>query len=78
MVRDLIVATNKNDILHFFFTTEKHHRREIQKTLLPSMDIWFRSNFEWYLYHLTGHEAKMLVAWMGALETTGRLTVTGQ
>ena len=72
------MATNKNDILHCFFTTGKYHCREIQMTLLPSMNTWFRSNFELYLYHLAGHNAKTLVVWMGALETAGRLTVTGQ
>ena len=78
LVGDLIVTTNKNDILHCFSTTGKYHRRDIHKILLPSMDIWFRSNFKWYLYHLTGADTKKLTVWMGTLETTGRLAAMGQ
>ena len=67
-----------NNILHCFFTTGKYYHWDIHKTLLPSTDIWFRSNFKWYLYHLAGDNAKTLAAWMCAFETTVRLTVTGQ
>ena len=42
------------------------------------MDTCIRSNFKWYLYHLTGNNLKTLAAWTGTLETTGRLTIAGQ
>lgn len=77
-VGDLIVATNENDILHRFFTKGEYHREDIQKTLSPSMDICVSSNFERYLYHLAGDDAKQLAAWMAAFEQTGRLTLAGE
>ena len=71
----LIVATNENDILHRFFTEGKYHRRSINKTISPSMDICVSSNFERYLYHLTGDDPVKLKEWMDAFERTGELTL---
>jgi len=77
-VGDLIVATNENDILHRFFTTGEYHRRDIIKSLSPSMDICVSSNFERYLYHLAGDDAAVLADWMRGFEGTGRLTLAGE
>ena len=48
----LIVATNKNDILHRFISTNEYSKSELTKTFSPSMDILVSSNFERYLYDL--------------------------
>jgi len=77
-VGDLIVATNENDILHRFLTEGKYHRRPIEKTISPSMDICVSSNFERYLYHLAGNDAKVLKGWMENFEKTKELTVTAE
>jgi threonine synthase len=77
-VGDLIVATNENDILHRFFSQGTYHREDIQETISPSMDICVSSNFERYLYHLAGNDATTLASWMGAFESTGKLTITGK
>lgn len=77
-VGDLIVATNENDILHRFFSQGTYHREDIQETISPSMDICVSSNFERYLYHLAGDDATTLASWMGAFESTGKLTITGK
>tara|TARA_B100000683_G_scaffold114366_1_gene112475 strand:- start:83 stop:1096 length:1014 start_codon:yes stop_codon:yes gene_type:complete len=48
----LIVATNKNDILHRFISANEYAKSELTKTFSPSMDILVSSNFERYLYDL--------------------------
>jgi len=73
----LIVATNENDILHRFFSKGEYHREQIQKTISPSMDICVSSNFERYLYHLSGDDSDKLCTWMSDFESTKKLTLTG-
>jgi len=74
----LIVATNENDILHRFFTTGEYHRRDIEKTISPSMDICVSSNFERYLFHLADDSSNTLADWMKTFEKTGKITVAGK
>ncbi|CAI5732836.1 unnamed protein product [Hyaloperonospora brassicae] len=74
----LIVATNENDILHRFFSTGKYDRRDIAHTISPSMDICVSSNFERYLFALSGENHDVLRGWMQAFEQTGELTITGE
>lgn len=77
-VGKLIVATNENDILHRFFTKGEYHRKDIAKSISPSMDICVSSNFERYLFHLAGDDPTTLASWMSAFESTGKLTITGK
>jgi threonine synthase len=51
-IKKLIVATNKNDILHRFFANNDYSRKNLVKTLSPSMDIQVSSNFERFLFYL--------------------------
>ncbi len=56
---DLIVATNENDVLCEFFRTGQYRVRPaegVHATSSPSMDIAKASNFERYIYHLTGND----------------------
>jgi len=76
-VDKLIVATNENDILHRFFTKGQYHLYDIVPTISPSMDICVSSNFERYLYHLSGDNPNTLSSWMKTFETTGKLTIDG-
>ena len=71
----LIVGTNENDILHRFFSRGEYHSTEVKETLSPSMDIQISSNFERYLYDLTGNSSKQLQLWMDEFEQSGKLTV---
>src|SRR6185437_1642093 len=55
----LIVATNENDVLHEFFSTGRYRPRgadETHATSSPSMDISKASNFERYLFDMTGRD----------------------
>ncbi len=51
-IAKLIIATNKNDVLHRVMTQERYARQEIHHTLSPSMDISISSNFERLLFDL--------------------------
>ncbi|HAG72519.1 MAG TPA: threonine synthase, partial [Gammaproteobacteria bacterium] len=44
-IKQLIVATNKNDILHRFIAHNEYSKTELSKTFSPSMDILVSSNF---------------------------------
>jgi len=51
-VEQLIIATNRNDVLHRVMTTSTYGRQELVHTLSPSMDITVSSNFERLLFDL--------------------------
>ncbi len=57
----LIVATNRNDILHRFIEQNDYSRQEVTPSLSPSMDIQVSSNLERLLY-LLHHEDNAAVA----------------
>ncbi|MEM8326010.1 threonine synthase, partial [Morganella morganii] len=45
-VSQLIVATNRNDILHRFMSGNRYDKDTLHPSLSPSMDIMVSSNFE--------------------------------
>ena len=49
-INDLIVATNKNDILHRAISVGDYTQKKVEETNTPSMDIQIASNFERLLY----------------------------
>ena len=51
------VATNRNDILHRFFSSGDYSVDDASASLAPSMDIQVASNFERYLYFGLGEDA---------------------
>jgi threonine synthase len=54
-IKQLIVATNENDVLHEFFSTGRYRPRasaDTRQTSSPSMDISKASNFERFVYDL--------------------------
>lgn len=63
-IKQLIVATNKNDILHRFIATNEYSKTELSKTFSPSMDILVSSNFERYLFDVFDRDAPSLVDFM--------------
>jgi threonine synthase len=59
-VRRLILATNENDVLDEFFRTGRYRPRsagEVHATSSPSMDISKASNFERFIFDVTGRSA---------------------
>ena len=51
-VKQLVIATNRNDILHRFISGNRYHKTALEPSLSPSMDIMVSSNFERYLFDL--------------------------
>lgn len=51
-IDQLVIATNKNDVLHRLLTTGSYTRQTLEKTLSPSMDITVSSNFERLMFDL--------------------------
>lgn len=49
-IEQLVVATNRNDILHRFISSNQFEKHDLQHTLSPSMDIVVSSNFERMLF----------------------------
>ena len=60
----LVVATNKNDILHRFISKNEYSVTALSKTYSPSMDILVSSNFERYLFDLFDRDSVALCEFM--------------
>ncbi|HUH38000.1 MAG TPA: threonine synthase [Spongiibacteraceae bacterium] len=52
----LIIATNQNDILHRFMSSNRYARQSLVHSLSPSMDIVISSNFERLLFDCYGRD----------------------
>ena len=78
-VKDLIVATNENNVLEEFFRTGVYRPRtgsEVATTSSPSMDISKASNFERYIYDLVQRDtARMSELWT-ALKEKGTFEIS--
>ena len=72
-IKDLVVATNNNDILHRFFSSGSYRTSVLEETWSPSMDIQISSNFERYLFELSGFSATRLKSWMEEFSRNGSL-----
>lgn len=62
-IKQLILATNENDVLDEFFRTGVYRPRttaETRHTSSPSMDISKASNFERFIFDLTGRNAEQV------------------
>ncbi|MCZ6472678.1 MAG: threonine synthase [SAR324 cluster bacterium] len=77
-VEKLILATNANDILHHFIGSGIYRKGEVAETFSPSMDIQVASNFERYLFELSGRNSAQLMQWMDALRDEGGFQVNAE
>lgn len=57
-VAQLVIATNRNAILHRFISQNQYHLTPLEASLSPSMDIMVSSNFERFLYDLFDGDGK--------------------
>ncbi len=74
-IRQLIVASNRNDILTRFLTANDMSIRPVAPSLSPSMDIGVSSNFERLLFELLGRDAARTAGIMTGFRHTGRMEV---
>lgn len=60
-IRNLVIASNKNNVLTDLFNKYKYDtNRTLHKTISPSMDILVSSNFERYLYDLRNQNSLLV------------------
>ncbi|MDY7218224.1 threonine synthase [Denitrificimonas sp. JX-1] len=74
-VNQLIVATNRNDILHRFMSGNRYNKDELHPTLSPSMDIMVSSNFERLLFDMHGRDGAKVAELMDHFRATGEMSV---
>ncbi len=66
-IKQLVVATNSNDILHRFISGNEYSTTDLNHTFSPSMDILVSSNFERYLFDLFDRDPQQLSDFMSKL-----------
>lgn len=71
----LVVATNRNDILHRFFETGAMTAEAVVPTLSPSMDIQISSNFERLLFDLLGRDGTAVRRALESFRQSGSFAV---
>ncbi|SFP05012.1 threonine synthase [Tranquillimonas alkanivorans] len=72
----LVVATNRNDILHRTLVTGEHRKEGVQPTISPSMDIQVSSNFERALFDAYGRDGSAVAQLMDELKGQGGFPVS--
>lgn len=77
-IRQLILATNENNILTRFVRDGDYSIGKVVETLSPSMDIQIASNFERYLFYLFGSDSGRVQQAMAEFQRTGRLTFSAE
>jgi threonine synthase len=74
-IAQLIVATNRNDILARFFASGRYSAGEVHPTISPSMDIQVASNFERLLFDLCDRDGEQVRRLMAGFAQRGELSV---
>ena len=70
-IAELIVATNRNDILHRTLETGAYTKEGVTPTISPSMDIQVSSNFERALFDAYGRDGAAVAGQMDDLKSGG-------
>jgi len=79
-IEALVLATNENDVLDEFFRTGRYRPRaaaETHATSSPSMDISKASNFERFVFDMTGRDPRRLRELWDRLEREGGFDLAG-
>lgn len=79
-IGQLILATNENDVLDEFFRTSCYRPRTTAETFVtssPSMDISKASNFERFIFDLTGRDSARLRDLWQQVEQNGGFDLAG-
>ena len=74
-IHQLIVGSNRNDILTRFFESATMEIRSVEPSLSPSMDIQISSNFERLLFDLYDRDGGKIEALMTAFRRDGRFVM---
>ena len=71
-VRQLVIGSNRNDVLPRWLADGVLERRQVHPTLSPSMDIQISSNHERLLFELLGRDGTAVAEVMAAFRADGR------
>ncbi|MCX7620446.1 MAG: threonine synthase [Acidimicrobiales bacterium] len=74
-ISQLVVASNRNDIVTRFLETGTMRVGEVHPTLSPSMDIQISSNFERLLFELFDRDGRRVAETMARFRTDGEFTL---
>jgi len=75
-INKLICASNENKVLTDFFAIGVYNRkRPFHVTSSPSMDILISSNFERFLYEVSGRDGSKISQWYKELQEAGEFAV---
>ena len=75
-IHRLVIATNRNDILHRTMEAGTHVKEGVSPTISPSMDIEVSSNFERALFFAHDCDAAAIRQMMGELKSEGGFTIS--
>ncbi|MBL4802503.1 MAG: threonine synthase [Emcibacter sp.] len=74
-IKQLVVATNRNDILTRVLMSGEYRVGNVSPTISPSMDIQVSSNFERLLYNIYDGSGDDVCRLMDSLQKTGSFTI---
>lgn len=72
----LVIATNRNDILHRALSQGDYTTADVHPTITPSMDIQISSNFERALFYAYDQDGNAVSQLMQDLKETGTFTIS--
>ncbi len=75
-IDQLVIGTNRNDILHRFFSTGAMTIGAVEPSLSPSMDIQVSSNLERLIFDMLGRNGAAVAEAMADFRRTGTLTLS--
>jgi threonine synthase len=77
-IQNLVIGSNRNDILTRFFETGTMKSSTVEPSLSPSMDIQISSNFERYLCDLLGRDHAAIAKLMSSFKESGSFTLSAE
>ena len=73
-IEQFIIGSNRNDILTRFFEGGTMSQKSVEASLSPSMDIQISSNFERYLFEVSGRDAQKISTMMEDFQQHGEFS----
>ena len=77
-IKDLVIATNQNDILARTLATSRYETAGTSPSISPSMDIQVSSNFERLLFDASNRDASIIRNQMASLKQSGSFDVSSE
>lgn len=68
-IKQLVIATNKNDILHRFISKNQYNLSHLEASLSPSMDIMVSSNFERFIFDMFNGDTSKVTSFVMGLSS---------